>query len=61
MLGYFLLNLEMLAVTAELQRLVDSGMTRFYMGHGGPLKADQVQKHIVKLKNKSDFCSSKII
>jgi glyoxylase-like metal-dependent hydrolase (beta-lactamase superfamily II) len=34
------------AVAAELQRLIDSGMERFYMGHGGPLVADEVQRHV---------------
>ncbi|TAJ83123.1 MAG: MBL fold metallo-hydrolase [Gallionellaceae bacterium] len=34
------------AVAAQLQRLIDSGMERFYMGHGGPLKADEVQRHV---------------
>ncbi len=29
----------------QLQRLVDSGVERFYMGHGGPLKASEVQRH----------------
>ena len=29
----------------ELQRLVDSGIERFYMGHGGPLKASEVHRH----------------
>lgn len=33
------------AAGAELQRLVDSGVERFYMGHGGPLNADEVQRH----------------
>lgn len=33
------------AVAAELQRLLDSGMKRFYMGHGGPLNADEIQRH----------------
>lgn len=33
------------AVGAELQRLIDSGMERFYMGHGGPLTADEVRCH----------------
>ena len=28
-----------------LQRLLDSGMERFYMGHGGPLAAHEVQRH----------------
>lgn len=29
-----------------LQRLLDSGMERFYMGHGGPLVAREVQHHV---------------
>ena len=33
------------AVGTELQRLIDSGMKRFYMGHGGPLMVDEVQRH----------------
>lgn len=33
------------AVGTELQRLLASGMERFYMGHGGPLAADEVQRH----------------
>lgn len=33
------------AVGRELQRLVDSGVERFYMGHGGPLHADEVERH----------------
>lgn len=33
------------AVGQELQRLVDLGMERFYVGHGGPLKAGEVQRH----------------
>lgn len=32
-------------VGLALQRLVDSGMERFYMGHGGPLQADEVRRH----------------
>ncbi len=32
-------------VGTELQRLIDLGMERFYMGHGGPLMADEVQRH----------------
>ena len=28
-----------------LQSLLDSGMERFYMGHGGPLTAREVQRH----------------
>jgi len=38
------------AVAAELQRLIDSGMERFYMGHGGPLAADEVQRHVRTLR-----------
>lgn len=33
------------AVGIELQRLLDSGIERFYMGHGGPLDACEVQRH----------------
>lgn len=33
------------AVGLELQRLLDSGMERFYMGHGGPLSAAEVRRH----------------
>lgn len=32
-------------VGLALQRLLDSGMERFYMGHGGPLAAGEVQRH----------------
>ena len=32
-------------VGLALQRLLDSGMERFYMGHGGPLNAREVQRH----------------
>lgn len=32
-------------VGLTLQRLLDSGMERFYMGHGGPLPADEVRRH----------------
>ena len=33
------------AVGLVLQRPLDSGMERFYMGHGGPLNAGEVQRH----------------
>lgn len=33
------------AVGSALQRQLDSGMERFYMGHGGPLNAREVQRH----------------
>ena len=32
-------------VGLALQRLLDAGMERFYMGHGGPLVAGEVQRH----------------
>ena len=32
-------------VGLTLQRLLDSGMERFYMGHGGPLPADEIRRH----------------
>jgi hydroxyacylglutathione hydrolase len=32
-------------VARELQRMVQSGAKRFYMGHGGPLEADEVMRH----------------
>lgn len=34
------------AVADELQQLIDSGMQRFHMGHGGPLEAGEVQRHV---------------
>ena len=44
-------------VAKELQRMVDSGVAQFYMGHGGPLPANEVQRHIaslVRIAAKSD-------
>ncbi|MBI3714526.1 MAG: MBL fold metallo-hydrolase [Betaproteobacteria bacterium] len=38
------------AVALALQRLLDSGMERFYMGHGGPLNACEVQRHAQALE-----------
>jgi hydroxyacylglutathione hydrolase len=38
-----------MSVARELQRMVDSGMTQFYMGHGGPLPAKEVRRHIASL------------
>lgn len=32
-------------VGLTLQRLLNSGMERFYIGHGGPLPADEVHRH----------------
>jgi glyoxylase-like metal-dependent hydrolase (beta-lactamase superfamily II) len=46
------------AVGAELQRLIDSGMERFCMGHGGPLEANEVQRHVkilMELENKGAY------
>ena len=34
------------SVGLALQQLLDSGMERFYMGHGGPLTASEVQRHV---------------
>ena len=33
-------------VVEELERLVKSGAKRFYMGHGGPLQAPEVMRHV---------------
>ncbi len=33
------------AVRTELLRLVEAGVERFYMGHGGPLDAHEVRRH----------------
>lgn len=33
-------------VARELKRLVENGHDTFYMGHGGPLRADAVKEHI---------------
>ena len=33
------------AVRRELLRLIDAGVDRFYMGHGGPLDAREVRRH----------------
>jgi hydroxyacylglutathione hydrolase len=37
------------AVARSLQGLLDSGIERFYMGHGGPLPAAEVRKHVHRL------------
>ena len=39
------------AVAAEQLRLIDFGTKRFYMGHGGPLEADEVQRHVHILRS----------
>jgi glyoxylase-like metal-dependent hydrolase (beta-lactamase superfamily II) len=33
------------AVAHALQHMVDAGMQRFYMGHGGPLPGEEVARH----------------
>lgn len=38
------------AVSKELQSLVDSGVIRFHTGHGAPLDAAAVQRHVLNLK-----------
>ena len=38
------------AVAAALQGMVDAGLQRFYMGHGGPLPAGEVQRHAQVLR-----------
>lgn len=38
-------ELDPRAVGVELTRLVDEGIQTFYLGHGGPLGADEVRRH----------------
>lgn len=38
-------ELDPRAVGVELTRLVDEGVQTFYLGHGGPLGADEVRRH----------------
>ena len=39
------------AVSEELLGMVDAGMKRFHMGHGGPLPATEVRRHALLLHN----------
>lgn len=39
-----------LAVAAQLENMLDTGAQRFFMGHGGPLKADEVRRHVGALR-----------
>jgi len=39
------------AVSEELLGMVDAGMQRFHMGHGGPLPATEVRRHALLLQN----------
>ena len=41
-------------VGLALQRLLDSGMERFYVGHGGPLPADEVRRHALALMERRE-------
>lgn len=36
-------------VADALEAMVDSGMQRFYLGHGGPLPAAEVRRHARRL------------
>ncbi len=36
-------------VSRELARMVEGGVKRFYMGHGGPLIASKVMRHALAL------------
>jgi glyoxylase-like metal-dependent hydrolase (beta-lactamase superfamily II) len=38
------------AVSGELIGMVDAGMQRFHMGHGGPLNAAEVRRHALSLR-----------
>jgi hydroxyacylglutathione hydrolase len=40
---------DTLAVATELLRLLDGGVERFYLGHGGPLDAREVRRHAENL------------
>lgn len=42
---------DALATAAALQRLLDAGVRDYYMGHGGPLPADEVQCHVQRLRD----------
>jgi glyoxylase-like metal-dependent hydrolase (beta-lactamase superfamily II) len=37
-------------VASELERMVEGGMQHFYMGHGGPLVAGEVHRHVQTLR-----------
>ncbi len=40
------------AVSEQLLRLIDSGVERFYLGHGGPLDAKEVRRHAKRLSSR---------
>jgi glyoxylase-like metal-dependent hydrolase (beta-lactamase superfamily II) len=39
------------AVGAELLGMIDAGMERFHLGHGGPLMAEEVRRHALALQD----------
>ncbi|MES2933305.1 MAG: MBL fold metallo-hydrolase [Pseudomonadota bacterium] len=39
-----------LTVADQLQHMMDAGMHRFYMGHGGPLMVSEVRRHTQSLR-----------
>ncbi|MES2742085.1 MAG: MBL fold metallo-hydrolase [Pseudomonadota bacterium] len=38
-------------VSEQLLGMIDAGMEHFYMGHGGPLPAEEVRRHALALQN----------
>jgi hydroxyacylglutathione hydrolase len=37
-------------VAAQLESMLEAGSQRFFMGHGGPLKAGEVRRHVASLR-----------
>ncbi|MBO9183807.1 MBL fold metallo-hydrolase [Rhizobium sp. VS19-DR104.2] len=44
------------AVARELNRMVEGGKRRFYMGHGGPLGPEEVLRHTKRLSHTASQC-----
>lgn len=42
---------EPAAVARALERLLDAGVSEFHVGHGGPLAAEQVRRHVLTLRS----------
>lgn len=40
-----------LAVAMQLENMLDAGAQRFFMGHGGPLGASEVRRHVETLRS----------
>lgn len=40
-----------LAVAEQLENMLDAGAQRFFMGHGGPLDASEVRRHVETLRS----------